>query len=824
MNHDLRHLVHEKLSSEGRLSEDWSGLVLAALDGQDAVESLLTNGAAAATPSASAVETKQAGAYLTSVTVQGFRGIGPKQTLTFAPGPGLTIVIGRNGSGKSSFAEALEVLFTGDSKRWSDRSKIWKEGWRNLHQAHPTGIEADVLLGGQGPAKVACTWEDGAALEAQQVVVQPHGKPKTGLEAIGWKDALVSYRPFLSYNELGSMLDEGPSKLHDALSLVLGLEDLVEAQAALARSRLDRQKELDAADQERKQLVERLEALLEDEPDERASACLAALTSKTWELDVVEALLASAAVPPADQDIGILTRAVALDPGDAERVGAAAAALRDAAEKLEAVAGTDAETSRQLAQLLEAALAFHAGHGDGDCPVCGSQAGLTETWAESSRKEVARLRSLAAGSDGAHRAAESALRKARELLTAPPKLLAQLGEMGLDGLAAAREQWEAWHAGSSLHAGSSTDDLTALATHLDTRHPAFASAIEALRTSAAAELQRREDRWRPVATAISEWSHFALDARVGAEDLPRIKAAEAWLKDASADIRSERFAPIADKAMATWEHLRQQSNVSLGRIELTGAKTNRRVSLDVTVDGVPGAALGVMSQGELHSLALSLFLPRATLSESPFRFVVIDDPVQSMDPARVDGLARALEETAQTRQVIVFTHDDRLPEAVRRLGIKSTILGITRRPKSVVEVRVALDPVQAHIDDAFALAHTTDLPLPVLRRLVPGFCRSALEAAFITVIRRRRLASGRLHADVEEELANAQKLTQLAALALFDDRERGGDVMSRLNQFGSWAGDVFKQCKDGTHTEVAGDVQQIIRNAEKLTGKILELR
>ena len=50
-----------------------------------------------------------------------------------------------------------------------------------------------------------------------------------------------------------------------------------------------------------------------------------------------------------------------------------------------------------------------------------------------------------------------------------------------------------------------------------------------------------------------------------------------------------------------------------------------------------GAALGVMSQGELHSLALSLFIPRATLPESPFRLIVIDDPVQSMDPARVDG-------------------------------------------------------------------------------------------------------------------------------------------------------------------------------------------
>ena len=61
------------------------------------------------------------------------------------------------------------------------------------------------------------------------------------------------------------------------------------------------------------------------------------------------------------------------------------------------------------------------------------------------------------------------------------------------------------------------------------------------------------------------------------------------------------------------------------------------------MDGVEGAALGVMSQGELHALALSLFIPRATLPESPFRFIVIDDPVQSMDPARVDGLARVLE-------------------------------------------------------------------------------------------------------------------------------------------------------------------------------------
>ena len=464
MNDDLRRLVHDRLSVQGLLQKDWSSLVLAACDGRDAVESFLVNAQTAAKPSAPAGAKKQAGAYLTSLAVQGFRGIGPKQTLTFTPGPGLTIVIGRNGSGKSSFAEALEVLFTGDSKRWSDRSKIWKEGWRNLHQTSPAGVEAEVLLEGQGPAKVVCAWDDGAALEAQKVFVQPKGKPKTSLQALGWKEALVSYRPFLSYNELGSMLDEGPSKLYDALSLVLGLEDLVTAQTALAKSRLERQQALDAADQGRTAQVELLKALLEKEADERASVCLSALTSKSWGLDAVEAVLASGAVPAADQDLSLLTRAGSLDAGDSERVGSAVAALRDADQQLKAAAGSDGETSRQLAILLEAALEFHAGHGDRDCPVCGKKAGLSSTWAESTRKEIKRLRGIASSSEQAHRAAEVAVQKARELLTSPPKVLTQLSELGLEGLATAREQWDAWHAGASI------SDLEALAVHLESHH------------------------------------------------------------------------------------------------------------------------------------------------------------------------------------------------------------------------------------------------------------------------------------------------------------------------------------------------------------------
>ena len=91
-------------------------------------------------------------------------------------------------------------------------------------------------------------------------------------------------------------------------------------------------------------------------------------------------------------------------------------------------------------------------------------------------------------------------------------------------------------------------------------------------------------------------------------------------------------------------------------------------SLGGSVDGQPTKALSVMSQGEQHALALALFLPRATAANSPFRFIVLDDPIQAMDPAKIDGFVQVLSEVAQTHQVIVFSHDDRLASVIRETG------------------------------------------------------------------------------------------------------------------------------------------------------------
>jgi hypothetical protein len=194
-----------------------------------------------------------------------------------------------------------------------------------------------------------------------------------------------------------------------------------------------------------------------------------------------------------------------------------------------------------------------------------------------------------------------------------------------------------------------------------------------------------------------------------------------------------------------------------------------------------------------------------------------------MDPSKVDGLARVLDRAARSRQIIVFTHDDRLYEAVRRLGIAATVMEVTRREGSIVEVREALTPVERHLDDARALTRAADLPADAAARVVPSFCRMALEAAAIDCIRRRRIGRGEGHADVEELLGRVNRLTVFMALALFDDGNRGGDVLGLLHrQFGGRAPAVFKAVNTGAHERIDYDLRDLVRDTGVLARQLAE--
>ena len=99
-------------------------------------------------------------------------------------------------------------------------------------------------------------------------------------------------------------------------------------------------------------------------------------------------------------------------------------------------------------------------------------------------------------------------------------------------------------------------------------------------------------------------------------------------------------------------------------------------------------------------------------------------PVQAMDPATVEGLAKVLHETAVHRQVIVFTHDDRLADALRRLMLPTTILEVVRREGSKIEIEPNLDPLQRYLADArHRWPAGTESPRPRPHQPTPQPCR-----------------------------------------------------------------------------------------------------
>jgi DNA repair exonuclease SbcCD ATPase subunit len=281
-------------------------------------------------------------------TVEGFRGIGQRKSLDLPPGPGLTLVVGRNGSGKSSFAEALELLVTGDTYRWrKPRAQVWREGWRNLH--HKTAaIEAEFLVEGEkGSTKVATAWKDDAGLDQAETHAQIHGKPRMETAELGWDQALATYRPFLSYNELGSMFDKGPSTLYDALAVILGLEELTQAQDTLAEARKAREK----AHKEAGQNWEEILGLLLLMDDDRARTLVAALGKKDWGLAEADKVVTQAAIGTAQEDdVQVLPQLATLQAPTQEAV---AGDHREAHARQKAAAGTIAEKSKELADILD---------------------------------------------------------------------------------------------------------------------------------------------------------------------------------------------------------------------------------------------------------------------------------------------------------------------------------------------------------------------------------------------------------------------------------------------------------------------------------------
>ena len=237
----------------------------------------------------------------------------PQRTLKLEPKPGLTLVVGRNGSGKSSFAEAIELSLTGDSIRWADKNSVWRGGWRNLHAPEPCAITTELAVDGVATTiTVRRSWSPGALLNDADVHITTAAGRYRDLSDLGLARPLGLYRPFLAAADLSKLIAGTPSEIFDALGKILGLDGLSVADQRLgAALRADEQiikgVRADAAD---------LRASLADVSDDRAERAAAALTKAKPSLEALDAILTEPLDGGLDASIKVCQRLVDLRVDD----------------------------------------------------------------------------------------------------------------------------------------------------------------------------------------------------------------------------------------------------------------------------------------------------------------------------------------------------------------------------------------------------------------------------------------------------------------------------------------------------------------------------
>ena len=770
------------------LPDEVASLVLGALEGVDESQRAAVRGV-----------------YVKSITAQGFRGIGPSQTLAINPGPGLTVITGRNGSGKSSFSEAIEVALTGRNRRWDDEKgniaqPIQQGGWRNLHEPNQPRIDLELSVSGRpDPVVITRTWA-GSAFNESTAVVAGLGDQPLPPSALGWENDLTAFRPVLAYSELGQMTSAKQSQMYDALAKLLGLGSLAEAYDRLG----EREKRLKEDGKQADALLPSLRADLANVDDERAARAARALAGKTPDREEIRSLVSGAA-PSSSSEQARLYRLAGLVGPDLTAVADAVVRVREAVATADDARYTRTGDALAQAELLDRALQYYRRHsGEHTCPVCAAPDRLDEAWADQVNRQVDRLRAEADEAHKAHRALEDARNDLLALIDSPPPYLPDPLQL----------LWESWSACREARTPAE------LASTAESRVTALAEACRHARKEAERQLATQDERWRAVAPRLATWLTHSDAAAEAKPVLREVAKAKTWLRSTQSELRDERVRGIAEKAQMIWQCLCQDSSVSLGAVELTGSDkyTGRGVQLDVTVDDAQAHALAVVSQGEAFALALALFLPRATSSDSPFDFIVVDDPVQSMDPRKVDGLARLLAKVAETRQVIVFSHDTRLPSALRFHRLKATVLEIGRQAHSVVTVTTASDPVERELSAARAISK--DLmergKLEILREVLPAQCRLALETALQEAVWRNLLSAGITYQNARDMIENANELIDLASLALFHAQRERTAVYAEIRQrLGEDTSELIAQCNEAVRSTIPiPDPHALIKKTE----------
>lgn len=742
--------------------------------------------------------------FIESIFARGYRGIADGQNLKLPPGPGLAFVVGLNGAGKSSFAEAAELALTGTTTRWDKAQKDARENWRNIVNPSKTLVRVELRETNGSVAKVERHWEENIELDQSQLSVKDNNGSATD-RFNGLAEAVRQYPPLLADRALPKLTDGKLSELFDAFDPLLGLEDLDETQ----RNINSQVKEIRSATKLATGLKKEVLSLCESSTlpeilDLRSKVNDGSNAGKIYD-DFHRQVPAIAVSQPVRQCLG-------LDPLDLEEVKHRLARIDETVAKVEDESRKGNQTLTRVADLLEQALQLQEDEQLTSCPVC-ETGQLNQEWRDKTAITLKTHRSLTAALKENQRLLQQELHQLQTLLEQTTKIGFS---DDLPELEAASKQ-----AQSLLRSISSRDsnlvDLFSDFELLDMQ-------ISETQTAAKRLVENNSEEFKPLLDLLDSWRK----AQQKSDELSPTKRSHekalTWIKSEITRQRSIRLEAINTQITNTWQKFSGSDDLKLDPLELTGSTNRRKVSLTCQTGGSEANARSIFSQGQLHALALSIFLPRATHKGSPFKFLLIDDPVQSFDEWKTDGLASVLEELAQTRQVVVFTHDERLPKAASLLGITASVINITRNEDAALTITKRKSAATQALKEAYIMSKDEQLSPDAKVNIVAVCCRAAIESYAIERYRHKANQQGTPIEEIESCIKQSEKsVWDKISLGLYCEIDRGTAQKVETSHGQEHRNLITTLNKKSHHDPQAAEVHDLYGRTRKTIDKLFTL-
>lgn len=676
---------------------------------------------------------------LEKVSINGYRGIGNEDplVLTFDSSPGVSVLHGLNGAGKSSISDAIEIGLTGKTPAATAGTAGKAALWDPIHLARgatSARIEVTLVAGTQRLRLVSLLDSTGNVESHEAEVTTATETSRITLDA-SWHNALASHQPVFAY----ASLERRVQLSKDLATYFEGLLALGGSFTALEGAITDRANaSVQAHERWRSAKTEAMRSLAAVDiehgsvigvtPLEPVQEPMVSDKLDKW-LEIAGLLQDGMTSPPLPSD-------------SHKQLRAAAFTAHASVSALDSARVTSEENLSVALELLYSEATSHQVDSDA-CPVCATP---ESSWLKTLKLTIDQNKHLS----DLQRKAETDTQALTALTGSLLPTIVRVGQgAGLEDpmRALSRTAEELYEKYSAAHHTAHSSQHLALAATAELSSWLMSQEAQILIDQAVARTDARKQwqiaRAKAVATFTAAWQEdgaLATESVSWTETLKRVD-------DLRKHLRKRRSLTLEGKAGSRIESLLSDADLRLNGITVLSSKA----SMELVNKNGDKVDLGMLSAGQRNAVLLAPLL--ASVDAGPFGFLVLDDPVHAFDELRIDRLAESLSRIADSRRVIVLTHDDRLKEylAARttdhdtRLVERSSASGAVQVSDSSHFWHELLTDA-GHIHDlALKEAESTGDVTDDLRRL----CRMSVDNALRSFILRNAIISGR---DASEDL------------------------------------------------------------------------